>query len=243
MYQTANLYLTAELGVAEVVLGNPRLMMMLEHFNIYVPFQEKSIRQVCIENKLSINLFLVFANLYNGTGFNNSDPVSFDEIRPIIRFLKNSHAYYTEEIMPDIRQIINDMYEPSNHEDISLIEKFFNEYSKEVIEHLDYEDYIAFPYMTDLYDHIINEKQYDSPVTYSVNDYKEHHNDIEEKLTDLKNLLIKYLPQKEDQKKRRKLYFNLNELEFDLNIHAIIEDMILVPLVEKMENYLKGKRE
>jgi len=74
--------------------------------------------------------------------------------------------------------------------------------------------------------------------TYSVKEYQDHHNDIEEKLTDLKNLLIKYLPQKEDQQIRRKLLFSLFELEYDLNIHSRIEDNILVPLAELMERNL-----
>lgn len=71
--------------------------------------------------------------------------------------------------------------------------------------------------------------------TYSVTDYREHHSDIEEKLTDLKNLLIKYLPIRDDQQLRRRLLFNLFELEFDLAIHSEIEENMLIPLVEHME--------
>ena len=77
---------------------------------------------------------------------------------------------------------------------------------------------------------------------YAVAEYQEHHNDIEEKLNDLKSLLIKYLPLKNDQSIRRNLLFRLFELEYDLNIHSQIEELILIPLVSKMELHLKGAK-
>ena len=97
-----------------------------------------------------------------------------------------------------------------------------------------------------LYGKIVNSKQstiHSSKVEeYSVKEYRLHHDDIEEKLNDLKNLLIKYLPQKNDQQIRRKLLFSLFEVEYDLNIHSQIEDTILIPLVEKMEKHLKRSK-
>ncbi len=73
-------------------------------------------------------------------------------------------------------------------------------------------------------------------------EYKEHHDDIEEKLDDLKNLLIEYLPLKEGRNMRRRLLFKLFELEHDLRIHSRIEDYILIPLVTSMEKRLKENR-
>jgi regulator of cell morphogenesis and NO signaling len=93
-----------------------------------------------------------------------------------------------------------------------------------------------------LYERIVNQNQTDGGKRYSVSEYKDHHNDIEEKLNDLKSLLIKYLPLKNDQPIRRKLLFSLFELEYDLNIHSQIEELILIPLVSKMELHLKGAK-
>lgn len=239
MYQTANLYITPDLNIAEVVLDNPHLILLLEHFGIFVPLEEKTVQEICIENNLNIEVFLTFANLYNGVSYTTPVHFPFDQVLPIIAFLRSSHKYYTEEKYDDIRFIIKQMYREDNHKEIALVEKFCNDYFKEFSQHLNYEDEIAFPYMTSLYEHVKAKKQFNSPVAYSVSDYKEHHDDIEEKLIDLKNLLIKYLPQKDDQQKRRKLFLNLYELEFDLNIHAKIEDFILIPMVEQMELNLK----
>jgi regulator of cell morphogenesis and NO signaling len=239
MYQTENLHLTADMKISEVILNNPYLILLLEHFGIEVPLQEKSVTDICVENKINAELFLTFANLYNGVQYDFKDTFTFSEVISVINYLKNSHRYYSEEIYPNILSIIQQMSTTNNLKEMSLVEKFFNEYFSEVTEHLNYENNTVFPYIIGLYEQIINRDQAEGGIKYSVSEYQEHHNDIEEKLNDLKNLLIKYLPLKNDQTIRRKLLFSLFELEYDLNIHSQIEDLILIPLVAKMESHLK----
>ena len=123
----------------------------------------------------------------------------------------------------------------NDHPEIFMIGKFFDKYFKEVVEHLDYEDDVVFPYVLGLNDQLALKSPINTTASYSVTEYREHHNDIEEKLTDLNNLLIKYIPQKNDQQIRRKLLLILFELEYDLKIHSLIEETILIPMVEKME--------
>jgi regulator of cell morphogenesis and NO signaling len=156
--------------------------------------------------------------------------------------LKNSHRYYAEEIYPSILSLIKQMNSANDHKEMALVEQFFNEYFSEVREHLNYENTVVFPYVIRLYERFVNLNQVTDQKKYSVAEYKDHHNDIEEKLDDLKNLLIKYLPLKNDQQIRRKLMLSLLELEYDLNIHSQIEDFILIPLVAKMESDLKKSK-
>ena len=70
---------------------------------------------------------------------------------------------------------------------------------------------------------------------YSVIDYREHHDDIQEKLDDVKKLLIEHLPQKADNNLRRKIIFALFDLDADLQTHSKIENEILIPQVEQFE--------
>jgi regulator of cell morphogenesis and NO signaling len=221
--------------MADIINENPNLMLLIEHFGIELVVREKTVRQICKDTLIRENVFLSFANLFNGYSPTSTDRFQIDDIETIMVYLKNSHSYYREEIFPKIRKTIRKMHEHNNLAETAMVEKFFDDYYREVSEHLDYEDKIVFPYVKMLYSKVTNGKTEIGPVTYSVTEYRDHHDDIEEKLNDLKNLLIKHLPQKDDQKIRRKLLFNLFELEHDLNIHSKIEDTILVPLVEKME--------
>jgi regulator of cell morphogenesis and NO signaling len=131
------------------------------------------------------------------------------------------------------------MAELNDNGENGLVEQFFIEYFNEVKEHLDYENQVVFPYIINLSGKLENAAPNHKQAHYSVKEYREHHNDIQEKLNDLKSLLIKYLPRQNDLPLRRKLLFMLSELEYDLDIHSRIEDRILIPLVAEMEMHLK----
>lgn len=240
MHRNQALPIKPEMRMSEVILNNYYLILMLEHFGINLYVSEKTVEEICCENNINPEVFLTFANLFNGVKYSPKKEFSFEDLLIIINYLNNCHQYYLEEKCPQIHTCIQEMYEVDNQSDLLMVEKFFKEYEKEVTEHLNYETQTIFPYITSLFQKL----KYQIPDVeindYSVNDYKEHHEDIEEKLSDLKNLLIRYLPVRDDQKIRRRLLFNLFELENDLHVHSQIEDSILIPLVEKMEKQLRN---
>ena len=232
-------FITPESNLSEVVSENPGIIYFLEHFGIKFPLQAKTVEKICLERGIRPQLFIVLANLYLGKEPINIDNLSYSDLPAIIHFLKNTHKYYLEEIYPDIRESIQQIQALNDSEGIKMLEQFFREYFEEVREHLDYEDDIAFPYISKLHECMENKNMCNQLSTYGVSEYKDHHNDIEEKLNDLMNLLIKYLPHKNDQRIRRRLFLSLVELDYDLKIHARIEDLVLIPLVEKTEKLLQ----
>ncbi len=236
MYQSVVVNLSPETKISEIVLNNPYLTLLLEHFNIEFPFQEFRVVDVCNAKNINPELFLTIARLYCGEPVSTDLRFQLTDILSIVDYLKNSHHYYTHEIFPKIRQIIEQMSTSNNRKEMMMVEKFFDDYFDEVTEHLNYENNLVFPYILGLYRKIVRSENTGITVDYSVNEYKKHHNDIEEKLSDLKNLLIKYLPQANDQPLRRELLLTLYELEYDLGIHSRVEDSILIPLVTTMES-------
>jgi regulator of cell morphogenesis and NO signaling len=228
--------------IADIIPGNPYLLLMLEHLAIDLEVRDKTIEQICGENDINTELFLTIANLFNGFDTPSVSEYSSGNIKTIIRYLENSHQYYLKEKYPQIRLYIEDINKKNNHAEILMLGKFFDKYFSEVAAHLDYENAVVFPYVLNL-DNLLTSKDAGNYLSnYSVTEYREHHDDIEEKLNDLKSLLIKYMPQKNDRQERRKLLLCLFELEYDLNIHSRIEESILIPLVEKMEQLAKQKR-
>jgi regulator of cell morphogenesis and NO signaling len=223
---------------ADLILRNPNFIIMLEHFGLDYVVQEKTIEEICNENNINTEVFLSFASLFNGASHKPKKSYGPDDISVIISFLQKSHKYYLDEKCPALHRMIGRMQEVNDYKEIKLVEKFFREYLAELNEHFSYEDDIVFPYICDLYRHLQNKSSQPVPCEYSVKTYKAHHHDIEEKLKDLKSLLIKYLPLKEDRQIRRELIFSLFEFEHDLHIHSQIEDFILIPLVESLEKSL-----
>lgn len=231
MYQTHRTFVKPEIKMADLIEENPRLLLLLEHFEIDFAVSDKTVSTICRENNISESLFMVFANLYNGFHSKPDEIHSVDDILLILQFLKNSHDYYKNDKYPEIKNYIHALPKQPFNKEVMLIEKFFTDYFSEVVEHLDYEDETAFPYFRMLAGEQNNDAIYD----FSVEEYRNHHTDIETKLTDLKNLLLMHIKITDQLPLRRKLLFSLFEFEYDLQIHALIEEKILLPLTEKLE--------
>ena len=222
--------------MADLIDANPNLLLMLQHFNIDFRVSDQTVAQLCTVHGISENLFINIANLYNGLGTSAHQPYTRDDLVQVIDFLKQSHHYYRSDKYPQISAYIRQLQENHAAKELKLLEKFFNEYFTEVIDHLDYEDNIAFPYFITL---LKKADEPDKHELYSSIEYREHHTDIELKLKDLKHLLLKYVNIENDLDLRRKLFFALYELEFDLYIHSLIEETILIPAgvdIEKEQN-------
>jgi regulator of cell morphogenesis and NO signaling len=224
--------------VSDLLIHQPYSFLMLEHFGINLQLQEKTVMQVCEAENINSDLFLVIANLYAGAI--NPDPIHYEkkDILQIINYLRHCHLFYKEEKYPQIKAYIQLIKKLNPNPENVMLERFFKQYFDEVSEHLDYENSTVFPYITDLLSRLDGDISTDL-INYSVSQYRDHHDNIEEKLSDLKNLLVKYLPMGNDNSARRKLLFSLSELEFDLHIHSKIEDFVLIPLVEQMEQKLQ----
>jgi regulator of cell morphogenesis and NO signaling len=61
------------------------------------------------------------------------------------------------------------------------------------------------------------------------------HDNIGDKLSDLTNIIIKYLPAEIMPNERIGVWFDLAQLSKDLDKHAIIEEKILIPYFSRKE--------
>lgn len=210
---------------------NPYVLFVFEHLGYLDEPKNLTVKHFCKKNNIDENLFLAFLNIYNGNKELATFTAQKKHLPLIIHFLKHSHNYYKNEKYPFIASLLNELDKRVKLKEISLLKKFFEAYKNEVIEHLDYEENNVFPYVEFLY---LSKKE-KFPSTFSIKHYQEHHSDIEEKLSDLKNLLIHHLSVGIEAPLKRQIIFNLYELQYDLHAHSIIEDKILIPIIALLE--------
>jgi regulator of cell morphogenesis and NO signaling len=215
----------------ELLYKNYALLLLLQHFEIDFTVGDRTVHQICQENGIHEPSFIVIGNLYNGIPPEPEDLGKIRDIKCIIRFLQNSHHFYKQEKYPELRQYLIDLHKSQQSNDIFLLEKFFQDYFQEVMDHLAYEEEVAFPYFHSL----VDKSQGKGESGYSAGEYREHHTDIETKLSDLRNLMLKHIKIEGELELRRKFLNNLFSLEMDLNIHSMIEEMVLLPLMEVIE--------
>lgn len=231
MYQTNKIHVEPSMKMCDLINENHILLLFLEHLEIDFTVGDKTVEQICKANNVDVQFFLAVSGLYNGFYPNHKEINSIKDIAIIIKYLKNSHRFYLQDKYPEIKSIIDQLQTETNSKSIKFIDDFFSDYFSEVLEHLNYEDQVVFPYFTTL----ISDSNAEQNKKFSVNQYREHHTDIETKLSDLKNLILKHLPI-DNFSLRRRFLNSLFELEFDLNIHSEVEEMILLPLIEQLEH-------
>lgn len=132
----------------------------------------------------------------------------------VFLILENAHRYYLDEIYPEIKFYIKKLSEINDTDDIKMVEKFFESYFSEVKKHLEYEQKKLFPMLRSM--------------DFSAKGgSKIRHGDIETKLADLKNLLLKHIRLVDKNGFKRRLLSAILEFQFDLNIHSMIEENLL----------------
>lgn len=215
--------------VADIVLQNYNQVLLLEHLSLPLMVQGKTVKEFCEEHGISPALYLAFVDLFNGAEIDGSFDVGKTDVDVLVKFLRSSHRFYLDEKVCKIKDYVRRISENNQSSGIKLLSEFTNDYVEELKEHFGYEDRVVFPYALAL------SKGESHNVGYSITEYKSHHDNVDSKLADLKELLVKYLDFKDSENLRRKLLCCLFEMEYDLKIHSHIEDYILIPLVEKLE--------
>lgn len=229
-----HLLFSERMKMADLVHANYRLLFVLPRFGIRLGFGEKSIGEICRTHGINTSLFLLVCNIYTFDDFlPDAHELHSFTAEDLTSYLHNSHADYLREQIPEIRRQVLALVACSEAKNDKILERFFDDYSREVTRHFNYEETVVFPYI-----HNLSEGN-PAAEGYSIGQFEENHSNIEEKLGDLKNILIKYLPENCPGTPRNKLLLDLFLLEDDLNKHSLIEDRILVPLVEQLEERMR----
>lgn len=228
--------------MTDLVHRNYLLLPVLNRFGIKLGFQDKTVSDICDEKEIDMNFFLAIVNTFHNHEYFPEDELqSFSSIL-IVDYLRKSHLDFLKVSLPKIEYLLKRFVENSKSNDLKVIQSFYNKYKEELLEHINDEEENAFPYVLQLQEAFdLNIKHLPNYLAnYSIQSFEKEHTNVDEKLFDLKNIIIKFLAPNYDDKDCNEFLFNLFQFEIDLTDHARIEDKILVPKVMKMEKELKN---
>ena len=77
------------------------------------------------------------------------------------------------------------------------------------------------------------------PQEYNIGVFSKRHNQIETKLTEFKNILVKYNPVKANSNLLNDVLFDIYACEKDLSSHCRVEDYMFVPLIMELEKKIQ----
>lgn len=222
-----NRLFTARDSVVDLIDYDYNVLTVLSRFSLPLGFGQKTIRELCEESGIHTDAFLLIINFLLGSEI---DSTMLPGVSPadVVYFLHNSHDYYLSYKLPHIRANLIAALD-AGHSDINpIIIKFFDDYTTLVKNHFNYEENVVFPYVRSLSAGDVTD--------YSIDVFRRQHDDeIGEKLSELKNIILRYY----STSMPFKMYDALADIyncEEDLESHVRIENDILVPLISRIEN-------
>ena len=232
--------ITKDNKMGDIILHDHQLLAVLNRFDIKLGFGEKTVEEVCELYKINTDFFLEITNAFHDGNFFTDKKLKDFSLVLIVEYLINSHKFYIEKKIPEIENLINSIKYKTNDEKFSaIVKKFFNEYETELKSHIEKEEQSIYPYVIKLEKALenkeLNQELFDEIKNQSILKYRDEHDNIEEKLFDLKNIIIKYLPPPENPDVCNVILAKLFRLEQDLNNHSKIENKVMIPAANEME--------
>ena len=213
----------------ELLSSSERLLQVVSRFPVSLGVGEKTIEQVCKESNIDVKTFLAVVNFTCSMGkfqYTEGDI----NLKTLCSYLQNTHIYMINFYLPHIRRHLIDALGSSTDNDITfLIIKFFDEYCQELKNHMDYEDKEVFSKA----DALLSGKKIKK---VSLDMATMHKSPIEQKLSELKNIIIKYYNSQVDNKMIVNILQHLFMCEYDLYMHDQIENFLLLPEIKRLEN-------
>ena len=211
----------------DLIRDNYNVLQALSSFGINLGFGDKTVEEVCKDNGVDCRTFLIVVN-FMVNGYFRDEELEYVNVGSLLHYLQANHKYYLDFQLPFMRKELSDSLNPDGRVD-KLIMDFYDAYAAEVRKHMKYEEDRLFPYINSLLEGMRDE-------AYNIDAYAKHHGMADVKLKELKNIIIKYLPG--DSLRNNMLTATLYDLynnEEWLQLHAKVENEILVPVIKNME--------
>lgn len=217
--------------MSDIISDDYHLIQVFSRFSLTLGFGEKTVKEVCDEQNIDTNTFLAVVNFIKFGEDVAADWINKVSVKPLTEYLQQSHSYFLDYIFPEIRiKLLNAMDYSSKNELSMLILKYFDEYFGEVRKHMEFENTDVFTYVSDL----LSGKKTPTP-SMPIEKRMSHHTAVEEKLSELKDIIIKYYNYQGNNNALYSALLNTFLCAEDLYQHYRMEECLYVPSVHLLE--------
>ncbi len=233
--------ISAHMKMSDLVLINFELLSVLQRLRIPFGFKEKLVATVCQESNVDVDFFMDLIQWFLERDDFPQEQLMDYPPHWLIGYLQHTHRCYIDYQIPRLEKEIEQLDEiiSTPNQSAQLMIHFFKEYIREFSEHIEEEEQIAFPYILGIENVVDGKTQYAEFKKkfgdYSIDKYLKNHTDIEEKIVDLQNILLKYVPPPTNNCHFTNLLIEIYRLGKDLKDHTLLEENVLIPKVKELE--------
>ena len=222
--------------MADIIDVNYHLLGILPRLGVRMGFGESSVDEACRRDGVDVTTFLLVSSVYT---FGDSAPTAAEIAKvsapDLLRYLRASHEYYLTTALVALSDALTKALAPCEEKLKAVVRRFFGDYKAELEKHFSFEEEHVFPYVEALL-------QGEAPARHLSTPGDDHTN-IEEKIGDLKAIVLKYLPGECDNEDVAGVFSTIYALAEDLKCHSRVEDTILLPLIANLEGREEHRQE
>lgn len=208
--------------LSEIVVCEPSSITVLNRFNIYLGFGDKTIEDVCKENNLEADFITTILNTYINEDYFPVETLKSYSIGTIIEYFRKTYNYYLRFQIPNIERHFSSLITRSENgnNNLSLLYNFFQEVKNEILHRIDDDMKTFFP-------------EIEMGILSQSNKLKfqEGDNSIEDKINDLINMFVIHLNGEYDVNLCHAVLFAILSFQKDIRQNNRIRNRILYSLI------------
>lgn len=223
----------------DLISDDYRMLQMISRFGITLGFGDKTVAEACRGAGVDVPTFLTVVNyLKDSAHAHVRDMAEVIDLNALMKYLRNSHTYYVDYRLPQIRRSLISAIDCSGRNQIALlILKFYDEYAQEVKDHMEYENTHVHPHV----DLLLKGRLPKEGFQIVVNHHTGNHASIEKSIAELKNIIIKYYPNDANAALLSDVLMDIYMVEEDLLTHCLLEDTLFAACVHRLEEEVRER--
>lgn len=204
--------------------------------------EEKSLEQVCKERNLEQSYVLHLLHEKTEQGSPDVRKLKKASVEVILSYLKHQHVIFLQKKIPFVAYLIEKLSKnDTSHAQLIIdLQLIFPLFAEDFIHHIHEEEDTFFYYISALLKSSPT-KFYELQQKFSIQSFALAHDTHDDEMQGIRQLTKNYQLPPEASLHLKVVYWNLEDLEKQLQMHAYIENEILFPKALTLENKVKNE--
>ena len=222
---SGSLSFSPAMKMADLMDAHLSLLGVFVRMGLRFGYGDATVEEVCRQAGLDAETFLLICRVYAQEGYRpGADALQKADIQAVAAYLRQSHSYYLEGVLGRVEDSLRATVAACDERSRAVIRRFFSDLVEELSRHFEYEEQHVFPLV-----------ETGASASFRAAEFEDTHQSVAEKLADLKNLILKYLPAQGNQAEALRTVQLLSIMDSDVQKHIILEDCVLAPMLAPRE--------
>ncbi|GAB4124333.1 MAG: iron-sulfur cluster repair di-iron protein [Raineya sp.] len=233
----------ALLSIASIIQQHYANAFLLHSLGIdFFAVEDKTLQQVCQERNIDITYVLHLLKEPKEQVQPDLRKLKKASVEGILSYLKHQHLIFLQKKIPFVAHLIENLGKKDTlqHQLITDLQLMFPLFAEDFIHHIHEEEDTFFYYISALLKNN-PQKLYELQQKYSIQSFALAHDTHDDEMQGIRQLTKNYQLPLEASLHLRVVYWYLEDLEKQLQMHAYIENEILFPKALVLENKIKNE--